>query len=110
MDSRPGKPPGVPQALWELGDVFLPRPVRDKLDRTILTEPLNGWTLVHFASGVATAMFLTKGPGQAQAIHAGWEVFQVGIGMSDLGKRGEVTDVLLDTLAFTLGFLLIVNK
>lgn len=105
MTSRPGKPPHVPDILWNLGDIFLPRSIQVRLDEFILFDPLNLWTFLHMLSGFLVAwLFPGVSFATGQWIHLGWELFQVSIGMSKLPK--DLPDILLDSAAYTVGFLL----
>lgn len=95
--------------IRDLGDLFLPAPVKSVLevylvgnDRSLLY--LNVWSLVHALSGVLTAWGLTSSLETAFWIHTAWEALQLGIQNTPWSLRGAI-DVVVDTLLFLGGFL-----
>lgn len=95
--------------LKRLSDGFLPRPVRDALFNTVFFRvgptDINGWSLVHAATGAA-AFRLGIGFWRWQQWHAAWE----GIIQTAAGDNRPTTetaiDVVADTAFATAGWLL----
>lgn len=105
MDERENRPEEVPSFLWNVGDVFAPKPVRDVLDRSytqILGADVNGWTGMHALSGVL-AKRMGMGMGTAFTVHGMWELWQEAIGMSGM-ERVDAVDKFVDTAAFMGGY------
>jgi hypothetical protein len=64
---------------------------------------VNGWSLVHALSGVAT-VWLTESVREATLLHTAWELFQFVVGDNKFDRETAV-DVTLDTGFFLAGFL-----
>lgn len=99
---RPGKPINVPLLLWRAGDVFLPEKYRIILDTpftNVYGADVNGWSVVHFFTGMILGKTMTQT--NASIAHILWEFFQIIIGMSN--KKEDLIDIALDTLFFELG-------
>lgn len=99
--------------LW-VSDGLLPGPIAKSLYRefgNIGGAAINGWTGVHFLSGMVLAMTPLDFFG-AMLVHTVWEAFQAAIESTKLDTpfidefRAEIVDIVLDTIAFGLGFLL----
>ena len=104
--------------LFNAGDVFLPKQVRQWLQTFIIGSPrslvyITYWSIVHFLSGVASGAILGAsgvrgGIGSYTyysmlfVIHWLWESLQVISGMTPLTLRGGI-DVVVDTLMFMGG-------
>lgn len=95
--------------IRDLGDLFLPDPIKRFLevylagnDRSLFY--INRWSLVHAASGVATAWAVTSSFWTAFWIHAAWEILQLVIQNTPWTLRG-LLDVVTDTVLFLGGFL-----
>lgn len=104
--------------LYNSGDVFLPKSVRDLLASGLYFDKtrsfyLNGWTLLHFISGMLVGwiyLYLKK-PIQYYyyklfIIHTIWELWQMLIGMSKPWKltgNSNLIDIIVDTISFMLG-------
>ena len=108
MDERVGRPHNVPSILWNFGDMFMPKIIREKLDEEIYkvgNTPINNWSLVHMGSGFM--MNLTNfSYNTAMNTHNAWEFYQVMIGMTNITREEEILDITLDSGFFSLGFLL----
>jgi hypothetical protein len=103
-------------------DLFLPRQIIDILDinfigDTTKTFYINGWSVLHFLSGVIIAIFFNKYKPvhpylRAFAIHSIWELWTIAIGTSKpytvVGKSNLI-DILVDTLLFMIGFSIFYN-
>ena len=104
--------------IYNSGDVFLPKEVRDTLAKGIYFDStntlyLNGWTILHFISGIITGyIYLYLGKPISNyyyklfIIHTIWELWQMLIGMSkpwSIIGNSNLIDIIIDTLAFMLG-------
>ncbi len=112
--------PSVHDMLYRSGDVFLPKSVRDILQRYWIGSPkttfyITNWSIVHFLTGIATAYFLFQSKIKeniylvAFLIHTIWELWQIFIGMTPIYTlRGQV-DIVVDTLLFMFGTWIYMN-
>lgn len=96
-------------AIRDLGDLFLPQPVKSFLEIYIVGNNqsliyINLWSLVHVLSGAATAHFLTSSIRTAFWIHTVWEILQLVIQNTPWTARGLI-DIAVDTAMFIGGFL-----
>lgn len=104
--------------IYNSGDVFLPKEVRDLLAKGIYFDStstfyLNGWTLLHFISGIVVGyiyIYYNKPLNiyyyKLFIIHTIWELWQMLIGMSKPWKltgNSNLLDTIVDTLVFMLG-------
>ena len=96
--------------LKRVSDAYLPPPLVEWLSGTVFftvnNADIDGWTLVHFLSGIITGMLLTQNIKEALIIHTLWECFQVVAGDNKCDLE-TITDIFFDTIAFVLGFLVI---
>lgn len=111
--------------LYRSGDVFLPKRIRDFLETPIYGHYsktkvyITYWSIMHLISGVITGIYLKEFLNIQNLVsrlqfgillHTIWELWQVYIGMASLsrltGKNGLV-DIILDTIFFIIGMLLI---
>ena len=106
------------KVLYNSGDVFLPKPIKEFLDKSLYMTKnhsfyINGWTFVHYFSGVlvgAIYLYFNK-PIQSYYIyllilHTIWELWQVFIGMAKPWKltgHSNLIDSFVDTIVFMLG-------
>ena len=103
--------------IYNSGDVFLPKSIRDLLMQGIYFDNkkifyLNGWTLMHLLSGIIVGfiyIYLNKPLKyyyyKMFVIHTLWELWQILIGMSHpyrLTGNSNLIDIIIDTLAFML--------
>jgi len=108
----------VNKLIYNSGDVFLPKEVRDTLAKGIYFDSsnilyLNGWTILHFISGIITGyiyLYLNKPISNYYyklfIIHTIWELWQMLIGMSkpwSIYGNSNLIDIIIDTLVFMLG-------
>lgn len=116
------------KVIYNSGDVFFPKPLKELLDKDILTTHsrsfyINGWSFMHFFSGIVIgAIYLYLGkPSEFYyfkmlVIHTIWELWQMLIGMSKPWKLtgdSNLIDTFVDTIVFMLGTyitLVIYNK
>lgn len=101
--------------IYRSGDIWLPAPVVEVLDRYIVGDKttlfyLNGWHINHFFSGVffACLVFWFRIPSPLLTyivVHTLWELWQIAIGMTPLTLRGML-DILVDTGVGILGYTL----
>lgn len=87
-------------------DGFFPEPVARALYREYFfvgPTAVNGWSVVHLLSGVATSRFL-RSPWSAFLLHSAWEVFQFVAGDNKFDVETAI-DITLDTAFFMVGFL-----
>lgn len=87
----------------------MPRRYVDKLDTYAFNTRyvyMNGWSFLHFLSGVFLALLFDMTLAQYVAIHTIWEAWQVYIGMTPLTLRGGI-DVCVDTVLGAAGFCLV---
>lgn len=104
--------------IYNSGDVFLPKEVRDLLAKGIYFDStstfyLNGWTLLHFISGIVVGyiyIYYNKPLNlyyyKLFIIHTIWELWQMLIGMSKPWKfsgNSNLLDTIIDTFVFMLG-------
>jgi len=92
--------------LYRSGDVFLPKSVRDVLERYYVGSDTSlvyftNWSLVHFFSGMVVAYF-TKSYIKGFLLHSVWEFWQIIIRNTPLSLRGLI-DIGVDTIMFMLG-------
>jgi hypothetical protein len=106
------------KVLYNSGDVFLPKPIKEFLDKSLYMTKnhsfyINGWTFVHYFSGIlvgAIYLYFNK-PIQWYYIyllilHTIWELWQVFIGMAKPWKltgHSNLIDSFVDTIVFMLG-------
>lgn len=101
--------------LFLSGDLFLPKSVRNVLERYYIGNDrslvyVTNWSLIHFLSGILTAWILvTRYPGYDPLwtgflIHTMWEIWQLAVHNTPWTLRG-VVDIGMDTLLFMIGFL-----
>ena len=114
--------------LFNSGDVFLPKNVRDTLAIILYKYPndeknysfyIQGWTFIHFINGIIFGyLYLYLNYNKNNYIinlfilHTLWETWQVFIGMSKPWKitgRNNIIDFIVDTTAFMLGTLIVRN-
>lgn len=108
----------IEDIFYRSGDVFLPKAVRDLLERGIYLDDkqaiyVNGWTGIHFLSGyIAGVVYMKIGKPLENyywnlfIIHTIWEIWQVFIGMAKpwrLEGASNLIDTIIDTLAFMIG-------
>jgi hypothetical protein len=106
------------KAIYNSGDVFLPKPIKQILDKSIYMTSdysfyINGWTIIHFLSGIiigAIYIYLGKPLNfymyKMFVIHTIWELWQMLIGMSKPWKLtgdSNLIDTFVDTFVFLLG-------
>ena len=103
------------EIIYNSGDFFLPKPIKQMLDKHIYDTPtkllyVNGWTFVHFISGILFGMlYLYLGKRidfyyyYLFIIHAIWELWQMLIGMTKIWELTGIIDTLMDTFVFMLG-------
>jgi len=104
--------------IYDSGDVFLPKSIKNVLEKTIYfdntsTFYLSGWTIMHFLSGIIVGyiyLYLNKPLEHYYfklfIIHTMWEFWQMLIGMSKpykLTGTSNLIDTIVDTIAFMLG-------
>ena len=104
--------------LYRSGDVFLPKSVRDFLQKGFYFDDreavyINGWTGIHFLSGFIAGRIYQKNGWSMDnyylnmfIIHTIWELWQVFIGMAKPWKlegASNLIDSTIDTAAFMLG-------
>lgn len=122
------------QILYNSGDVFLPKSVRDFLEKgwypgDTETFYLNGWTGIHFLSGINVGIIYLRWIGVDDSlktekelrrkyywnlfiIHTMWEAWQVFIGMAKPWKltgASNFIDSIVDTVFFMAGCYLAIN-
>lgn len=109
--------------IYNSGDAFLPDPAKDILSTSIVgsheTYYIDGWTVMHFISGVIVGLILMEKykitrpielAVKLLIIHILWEVWQTSISMGNLFKisgHNSFTDSVIDTIAFLLGSLMV---
>ena len=106
--------PNKQSLLYRSGDVFLPEPTRKILARYWIGDDrslfyVNNWSLVHFASGILTALLAPVGWNPfvvGLVVHTVWEAWQIVIGMTRLNVRGAI-DITMDTVWFMGGVWLV---
>ena len=115
------------EIIYSSGDVFLPDSVKKFLSTDLIgsskyTFYISIWSIVHFLSGIFIGIFYFFMKWNPQtymlnmfALHAIWECWQILIGMSNpytLTGRGNLVDILTDTVVFMLGayIALLVNQ
>lgn len=115
------------EIVYSSGDIFLPDNVKKFLSTDLIgsskdTFYISIWSIVHFLSGIFVGLFYFFMKWNVQtymlnmfALHTIWECWQILIGMSNpytLTGRGNLVDILIDTLVFMLGayIALLVNQ
>jgi len=115
------------EIIYSSGDVFLPDSVKKFLSTDLIgsskdTFYISIWSIIHFLSGIFIGHFYFFMQWNIQtymlnmfALHTIWECWQILIGMSNpytLTGRGNLVDILIDTLVFMLGayIALLVNQ
>ena len=106
------------RVIYRSGDVFLPKPIKELLDKSIYTSQtnsfyINGWTFVHVMSGLIIGYIYFYGGYNKRdyyynlfIIHTIWEAWQIFIGMSkpfSLTGHNNSIDIIVDTAAFMCG-------
>lgn len=106
------------QILYKSGDAFLPKLLRDFLDRGFYPDKtetfyINGWTGVHFIFGIVFGLIFMhwfhydkKYYFNLFIIHTLWELWQVLIGMAKpwtLSGSSNLLDSIVDTVVFMVG-------
>lgn len=115
------------EIIYSSGDVFLPDSVKKFLSTDLIgsskdTFYISIWSIIHFLSGIFIGHFYFFMQWNVQtymlnmfALHTIWECWQILIGMSNpytLTGRGNLVDIVVDTLVFMLGayLALLVNQ
>lgn len=112
------------QLLYNSGDAFLPEKIKQLLSTDLIgsskkTFYVSGWSIVHFMNGIIIGylyfyfnwdrrLYMFK----LFIIHTLWELWQMLIGMSkpyNLTGRGNIIDMIMDTLFFMLGAYILRN-
>ena len=108
--------------IYNSGDFFLPKPIKDRLDKDIIgsskkTFYFSGWSIVHFLSGMIVGylyFYLKYNPNKYYynmfIFHTLWELWQMLIRMSKpykLTGPSNIVDTILDTIFFMMGAYLI---
>ena len=116
------------EIIYNTGDVFLPKIVRDVLGTILFKYPnveedyvfyIQGWSIVHFVSGMVFGYLYThlgfndlNYYYNAFIIHTLWELWQIAIGMSKpfkLSGRNSFVDIIVDTIFFMIGAYFVKN-
>jgi uncharacterized membrane protein len=96
--------------LKRVSDAYLPPALVEVLSGSVFFKvnnaDINGWTIVHMISGILTAFLLTQNIRFAISIHTLWELFQAIAGDNSYDLE-SMTDILFDTTAFYIGFMMI---
>lgn len=97
-------------SIYRSGDIFLPKDIVKKLDRYIIGDKeslfyINGWSIMHFFSGVLIRLIFKTDIKDAIMLHTIWEIWQIIIGMSDVREFWKIKDIIMDTLVFYIGVL-----
>jgi len=106
------------QFLYNSGDAFLPEKIKQLLSTDFIgsstkTFYVSGWSIVHFMNGIIIGylylyfnwdrrLYMFK----LFIIHTLWELWETILGMSkpyNLTGRGNIIDMIMDTLFFMLG-------
>ena len=106
------------QFLYNSGDAFLPEKIKQLLSTDLIgsskkTFYVSGWSIVHFMNGIIIGylylyfnwdrrLYMFK----LFIIHIFWELWETILGMSkpyNLTGRGNIIDMIIDTLFFMLG-------
>jgi len=106
------------QLLYNSGDAFLPEKIKQLLSTDFIgsskkTFYVSGWSIVHFMNGIIIGylylyfnwdrrLYMFK----LFIIHTLWELWETILGMSkpyNLTGRGNIIDMIMDTLFFMLG-------
>ena len=115
------------EIIYSSGDVFLPDSIKEFLQTDLIgssrdTFYISIWSIVHFLSGIFIGFFYLFMKWSVPAymlnmfvLHTIWECWQILIGMSKpymLTGRGNLVDIVVDTLMFMLGayLALLVNQ
>lgn len=89
-----------------ISDGLLPQPVVRFLWRPIIPGTvINGYSFVHFFSGVIFGLFTCEW-GAALLWHTVWEMFQFAVGDNKWEREDLLYDIPLDTLMFMFGWYL----
>ena len=113
--------PTLQQILYDSGDFFMPKCIKDKLETYIIGNDkslfyVNYWSFVHMFSGVLSGLLYIYFGYSLNAynyfytmliIHTLWEIWQILIGMSDPLELRRQIDILVDTLFFISGAILV---
>jgi len=106
------------RVLYNSGDVFLPKQIKELLDTTLYASEnksfyVNGWTFIHIFSGILFGyLYLYIGYPKSNyfynmlVLHTLWELWQILIGMSKpftLTGHNNRIDIFVDTIAFMCG-------
>lgn len=105
--------------IYNSGDIFLPEPIKKILYKTYYRYKyfyINGWSFLHLFSGMIVGYiyltYLPKNMGKYYykmlIIHTIWELWQLLIGMTKPTKKGFL-DILVDTIMFLIGNIIIFN-
>ena len=106
--------------IYDTGDAFLPENLKQLLSKNIVGTKsylyLDGWSAVHFISGILAGFVFTKLSKKHIPLtdyyfslfifHTIWEMWQVAIGMSKtwvLFGHNAFMDTVFDTLCFLFG-------
>ncbi len=108
----------IKKVIYNSGDVFLPERIKNFLKKDIIgstnkTFYITWWSIIHFINGIIVGvLYLHYNYNKKHyflamlSIHTLWEVWQIVIGMSNPMKttgRGNIVDIIVDTLLFMLG-------
>lgn len=95
--------------LQKVSDAMLPDRYADILYKTIFFKigptDVNGWSIVHFASGILLSSIMNGPVIYGFYIHTTWELFQFVIGDNLLDLESFI-DISMDTLMFLSGWVL----
>jgi hypothetical protein len=102
--------------VYDSGDFFLPKPIKQMLDKHIYDTPnkllyINGWTFIHYFSGMLMGMiYLYLGKKidfyyyyNLFIIHTIWELWQILIGMTKIWELNGIIDTTVDTIVYMIG-------
>ena len=106
------------QFLYNSGDAFLPEKIKQLLSTDFIgsstkTFYVSGWSIVHFMNGIIIGYLYLYFNWDRRVyifklfiIHTLWELWETILGMSkpyNLTGRGNIIDMIMDTLFFMLG-------
>jgi hypothetical protein len=107
----------INKIAYNTGDFLLPEKIKTRLRRVYYRNDymyLNGWSFVHFFSGVLTGYLYLKLNYDRKLylykmliIHTIWELWQMLIGMTKPYKPVGFSDFIVDTIMFMLGAIII---